>query len=156
MTIWMKRIALTATAVAVAGLLGVSMTQAQGNAIEQRRALMASNGDAMKAMKAVVDAKGDAKAMAPHAGTVAKNLTEAAKHFPAGSDKPVGKDKGQTQASPDIWKSMAEFAALDKAAADAALKVQASASKGDIAAASADFGDLGKSCGACHNKFRLK
>jgi cytochrome c556 len=156
MTIWTKRIVLAATAVAAVGLLGVTVTQAQGNAIEQRRALMASNGDAMKAMKAVVDAKGDAKAMAPHAATVAKNLTEATKHFPAGSDKPPGKEKGQTQALPDIWKDMAGFTALDKASVAAALKLEASAKKGDIAAASADFGDLGKSCGACHNKYRAK
>lgn len=150
MTNWTKRIVLATAAVALVGLAGIGATQAQGDAIKQRQTLMKSNGDQMKALKAVVDAKGDAKTMAVPAATVAKNLTEAAKHFPAGSDK------GETKASPDIWKNMADFTALDKASASAALKLEASAKKGDIAAASADFGDLGKSCGACHNKYRLK
>jgi len=156
MTIWTKRIVLAATAVAAIGLLGATVSQAQNSPIDQRRALMKANGQAMQAMKAVVEAKGDAKAMATHAAAVAKNLADAAKLFPAGTDKPAGKDPGQTQALADIWKNMADFEALDKASAAAALKLEASAKTGDIAKAAADFGDLGKSCGACHNKYRAK
>ena len=150
MTIWMKRIALTATAVAAVGLLGVSMTQAQNDPIKQRQTVMKSNGDQGKTLKAVVDAKGDAKTMAAAAAMIAQNLSEFPKLFPAGSDK------GETKASPDIWTDMAGFAAMAKSGADAALKLEASAKKGDIAVAAADFGELGKVCGACHNKYRLK
>jgi cytochrome c556 len=155
MTIWTKG-AVLAAALVLVGAATIGLSQAQNSPIDQRRALMKGNGQAMQAMKAVVDAKGDAKTMATHAAAVAKNLTDAGKLFPAGTDKPAGKDPGQTQALPEIWANMADFNALTKAAADAALKVEASAKTGDIAKASADFGDLGKSCGACHNKYRVK
>jgi cytochrome c556 len=155
MTIWTKG-AVLAAALVLVGATTIGLSQAQNSPIDQRRALMKANGQAMQAMKAVVDAKGDAKAMAAHAATVAKGLGDAGKLFPAGTDKPVGKDPGQTQALPEIWANMADFNALTKASADAALKLEASAKTGDIAKASADFGDLGKSCGACHNKYRVK
>lgn len=155
MTIWTKG-AVLAAALVLVGTVGVGLSQAQNSPIDQRRALMKSNGESMKALKAVVDAKGDAKTMAPHAAKVAANLTEAAKHFTPGTDKPVGKDPGQTQALPDIWKNKADFEALDKASVAAAKKLEATAAKGDLAMAAADFGELGKSCGGCHNKYRVK
>lgn len=150
MTIWMKRIALTATAVAAVGLLGVSMTQAQNDPIKQRQAVMKGNGDSMKALKAVVDAKSAPGAVAPEAAKVAAGLKAFKGHFPAGSDK------GETKAAPDIWKDMADFTKLADAGSAAATKLEASAKKGDASEFAVDFGELGKACGACHNKYRLK
>jgi cytochrome c556 len=76
-----------------------------------------------------------------------KNVTA---HYPAGSDK------GETKASPEIWKNMTEFLNLNSAALAQATKLEATAKGGDMKLVAADFGDMGKACGACHDKFRLK
>jgi len=150
MSIWLKRAAMAAVAVTLVGAIGVGASMAQNDPIKQRQTLMKANGASMKAIKAVVDAKGPAAGIAPEAAKIARDVKAAAAHFPAGSDK------GDTKASPDIWKNLDDFKKLDEAAAAAASKLEASAKKGDITVAAADFGELGKSCGACHQKYRLK
>ncbi|MCK6452353.1 MAG: cytochrome c [Alphaproteobacteria bacterium] len=150
MSSWLKRAALAAAAVTLVGAVGLEASMAQGDPIAQRKALMKSNGDAMKAIKAVVDAKGPTAPVVPEAAKIASNLKSAAAHFPAGSDT------GDTKASPDIWKNLDEFKKLDESSTAAAMKLEASAKKGDAAVVAADFGELGKSCGACHQKYRLK
>jgi len=150
MSIWMKRAVLAMAVTALVGGASIALSQAQSDPIAERKALMKGNGDSMKAIKAVVDANGPAASVAPEAAKIAKNVKAAATHFPAGSDK------GDTKASPDIWGNMAEFVKLDEAASAAASKLEASAKGGDMKVVAADFGDLGKACGACHNKYRLK
>lgn len=150
MSIWLKRATLAAAAVTLVGALGLGATMAQGDPIAQRKALMKANGESMKAIKAVVDAKGAPAPVAPEAAKIASNLKAAAAHFPAGSDK------GDTKASPDIWTNLADFKKLDESSAAAASKLEASAKAGDATVVAADFGELGKTCGACHNKYRLK
>ncbi|MGQ0676927.1 MAG: c-type cytochrome [Rhodospirillales bacterium] len=150
MNIWIKRAALAAGAVAFIGVAGAGVTLAQGDAIKQRQAVMKGNGESMKALKAVVDAKSAPGAVAPEAAKVAAALKAFPGHFPSGSDK------GETKAAPDIWKDMADFRKHADATVSAAMKLEASAKKGDAAAFAADFGELGKTCGACHNKYRLK
>ena len=150
MSNWLKRAVLAAATVALVGGVGIGLSQAQDDPIKQRQAIMKGNGDSMKAIKAAVDANGPAAGIAPEAAKIAMQLGEAPKRFPAGTDK------GETKASPDIWANKADF---DKLAADtvaAAKKLEASAKGGDMKVAAADFGDLGKTCGACHNKYRLK
>ncbi|MCC7048684.1 MAG: cytochrome c [Alphaproteobacteria bacterium] len=150
MNIWLKQAVLAVATVAIVGGVGISLSMAQSDPISQRKALMKSNGDSMKAIKAAVDANGPATAVAPEAAKVASNLKAAAVHFVPGSDK------GDTKASPDIWGNLGDFQKLDNDAAAAAAKLEASAKGGDMKVVAADFGDLGKSCGACHNKYRLK
>ena len=72
--------------------------------------------------------------------------------FPAGT----GPEAGKTQALADIWTRPAEFKAAMKMFSDAAPKLQAAANGGDIAAVKAAFGDVGKSCKNCHDKFRAE
>jgi len=123
---------------------------AQNDPISQRKALMKGNGDAMKAIKAAVDANGPAATVAGEAAKVAANLKAAGVHFVPGSDK------GDTKAAPEIWANLGDFQKLDNESIAAALKLEAAAKSGDMKMAGADFGALGKTCGACHNKYRLK
>ena len=69
---------------------------------------------------------------------------------------PAGSDKGETKALPTVWSDMAGFQAASKNADAAYDKLAVAAGSGDLAALTAAFGDTGKACGACHEKFRAK
>jgi cytochrome c556 len=71
------------------------------------------------------------------------------KMFPAGSDK-------DTKALPTVWSDSAGFQAASKNADAAYDKLAVAAGSGDLAAVTAAFGETGKACGACHEKFRAK
>ena len=68
---------------------------------------------------------------------------------------PEGTATGKTEASPKIWENMADFTAKadawKKAVADAA-----AANPQDVAALGAQVGAIGKTCGACHEVYRIK
>lgn len=71
-----------------------------------------------------------------------------------GTDKDTGAQK--TKLNPEAFKNMNE---LGKAATDftaAATKLNEVAANGDKAAVGKAFGDVGATCKACHDKFRLK
>ena len=150
MSIRLRHVAFAALAAALVAVSGAGLTQAQGDAIGARKALMKANGDAMRAIKAAVDANGPAATVAAEAAKVAANMKAAAIHFVPGSDK------GDTKAAPEIWTNLGDFQKLDNDSHAAALRLEAAAKGGDMKAAAAAFGDLGKTCGACHNKYRLK
>jgi cytochrome c556 len=69
---------------------------------------------------------------------------------------PAGSDKGDTKALPTVWSDSAGFKAASRNADAAYDKLAAAAGSGDLAAVTAAFGDTGKACGACHEKFRAK
>ena len=128
---------------------GATIAMAQADVVKERQENRKQAGAAMRAIKAIVDAKG------PTAGAVeqaAKLKTlEAAfiKMFPPGSDK-------DTKALPVVWTDWAGFQAASKASDAAYDKLAAAAGSGDQAALAAAFADTGKTCGACHDKFRAK
>jgi cytochrome c556 len=105
----------------------------------------------MRAIKGVIDAKGDAKSVVPMAAKLKTLELAFDKMFPAGSDKGA-----ETAALPTVWSDSAGFQAASKAADAAYDKLGAAAGSGDLAAVTAAFGETGKACGACHNTFRAK
>jgi cytochrome c556 len=128
---------------------GATIALAQADVVKERQENRKQAGAAMRAIKAVIDAKG------PTAGAVeqaAKLKTlEAAfiKLFPAGSDK-------DTKALPAVWTDWAGFQAASKNADAAFDKLAVAAGSGNMEALTAAFADAGKACGACHDKFRAK
>jgi cytochrome c556 len=128
---------------------GATIALAQADVVKERQDNRKQAGAAMRAIKAVIDAKG------PTAGAVeqaAKLKTlEAAfiKLFPAGSDK-------DTKALPVVWTDWAGFQAASKNADAAFDKLAVAAGSGNMEALTAAFADAGKACGACHDKFRAK
>lgn len=149
MTIHWNRVGLAAATLAL-GIGFAGITVAQTDPIKARQELYKANGGAMRAIKGVVDAKGPAAAVVPEAGKLVNTFKTVPAHYPAGSDK------GETKASPEIWKAKADFDQLNANALAAATKLETDAKAGDMTLVAADFAAVGATCGACHDKFRLK
>jgi cytochrome c556 len=129
---------------------GATIALAQADVIKQRQDNRKEAGATMRAIKGVIDAKGDVKTIVPQAVKLKTLEVAFVTMFPAGSDK------GDTKALPTVWSDMAGFQAASKNADAAFDKLATAAGSGDLAAVTAAFGDTGKACGACHEKFRAK
>ena len=147
-----KKTLMAAVIGALAGAMvgGTTIALAQDDVIKQRQENRKQTAATMRAIKGVIDAKGDVKTVVPQAAKLKELEATFIKMFPAGSDK------GDTKALPTVWSDMAGFPAASKNADAAFDKLAAAAGSGDLAAVTAAFGDTGKACGACHEKFRAK
>ena len=136
----------------VAGAMvgGATIALAQADVIKQRQDNRKETAATMRSIKGVIDAKGDVKAVVASAAKLKELEAAFVKLFPAGSDK------GETKALPTVWSDSAGFQAASKNADAAYDKLAVAAGSGDLAAVTAAFGDTGKACGACHDKFRAK
>ena len=136
----------------VAGAMvgGTTIALAQADVIKQRQDNRKETAATMRSIKGVIDAKGDVKAVVASAAKLKQLENAFDKMFPPGSDK------GETKALPAIWSDMPGFMAASKNADAAYDKLAVAAGSGDLAAVTAAFGDTGKACGACHDKFRAK
>ena len=88
--------------------------------------------------------------VASAAATIDRLAKESAGWFPAGT----GPDVGKTEAKAEIWQNPKDFAAKHTAFQKAASAFNAAAKSGNAGATKAAFGDLGKSCKACHDLYR--
>ena len=107
-------------------------------------------GAQMRAIKAVIDKGGPASEAAP---MVAKLKELGAAHVAL---YPAGSDKGETKALPVVFTDAAGFKAANYASNDAIDKLAVAIGSGDLKAVTDAYGNVGKSCGACHEKFRAK
>ena len=129
---------------------GATIALAQDDVIKQRQENRKQTAATMRAIKGVIDAKGDVKTIVPQAAKLKELELAFVKLFPAGSDK------GDTKALPTVWSDMAGFQAASKNVDGAYDKLAVAAGSGDLAAVTTALGDTGKACGACHEKFRVK
>lgn len=146
----------TVAAIATVGFVGVASMVLAADPITDRREVMKANGAAMKAISEVLKANGAAADIAPHAAKLSEDAGKLASLFPAGSDKPQGKDPGQTMAKPEIWQNPDDFAAKLKAFHDEAAMLNTAVAGGDMAAIKAEFDKVGEACGGCHKVYRAK
>lgn len=138
-------------ALAAGGMVGgATIAMAQGDVIAERKENRKQAAAAMRAIKGIIDAKGATSGAVEQAAKLKTLEVAFVKLFPAGSDK------GETKALPAIWTDMAGFQAANKVADVAYDKLAAAAGSGNIEALTAAFGETGKACGACHDKFRAK
>lgn len=138
-------------ALAAGGMVGgATIAMAQGDVIAERKENRKQAAAAMRAIKGIIDAKGPTSGAVEQAAKLKTLEIAFAKQFPAGSDK------GDTKALPAIWTDMAGFQAANKVADVAYDKLAAAAGSGNIEALTVAFGETGKACGACHDKFRAK
>ena len=86
------------------------------------------------------------------AATIAGLAPKVSAWFPTGT----GPDIGKTRAKPEIWRKPEDFAAKTRAFQAAAQKFDATAKAGDVTAIKAGFGELGKTCKACHDPYRAE
>jgi cytochrome c556 len=129
---------------------GATVAFAQADVIKARQDNRKATGPEMRAIKAIVDAKGDTKEIGKHAAKLKELELAFDKMFPAGSDK------GETKALPTVWSDNAGFLKASAGANAAYDKLAMAAGSGDVAATAAAFGDVGKACGTCHTTYRAK
>jgi cytochrome c556 len=147
-----KRLIVAAIAALAAGGIvgGATIALAQADVIKERQENRKGAAAAMRAIKGIIDAKGPTSGAVEQAAKLKTLEAAFDKLFPAGSDK------GDTKALPTVWSDWAGFQAASKNADAAFDKLATAAGSGDMAALTAAFGDTGKACGACHEKFRAK
>ncbi len=143
-------VALVGALAAGAMVGGATVALAQADVIKARQDNRKQAGAAMRAIKGIVDAKGPTAGAVEQAAKLKTLEAAFVKMFPAGSDK------GDTKALPAIWTDMAGFQAASKASDAAYDKLAVAAGSGNVEALAAAFADTGKTCGACHDKFRAK
>lgn len=120
-------------------------------AVKYRQSVMKAIGGHMAAIAPIVKGQIDAKSHLPgHANAIAAMGAATKDIFPKGSDV------GETAALAAIWEKPDEFAKAVTAFETASAKFAAVAGGGDMQAVAAAFGELGKSCGGCHQSFRKK
>ena len=133
------------------GLAG-GPAQADEAAIKYRQSVMKALGGHMGALASLVKGQIDAKSHLPgHANAVAAMGALTKDIFPKGSDAGA-----ETTALPVIWEKPDEFAKAVTAFETASAKFAGVAGGGDMTAIAAAFGELGKSCGGCHQTYRKK
>jgi cytochrome c556 len=128
---------------------GTTIALAQADPVKERQENRKATAGQMRAIKGVIDAKGDVKTIVANAAKLKELEAAFIKLFPAGSDK-------DTKALPTVWSDMPGFLAASKNVDAAYDKLAVAAGSGDLAAVTAAFGDTGKACGACHEKYRAK
>lgn len=128
---------------------GATVAFAENEAHEQREANRKETAAALRAIKGVMDSKGDPKIVVEQAAKLKQLEAAFEKMFPPGSDK-------GTEALPVIWTDWDGFMAASKNADAAYDKLAVAGGSGNYEAIQEAFVTTGKACGACHQKFRAK
>jgi len=133
------------------GVVAVAQT-APADIIKQRQEMMKSNGAAAKALAEMMKGEKPYSQPAVHqaAVTINDNSKKISGMFPPGSGAEAGVKTG---ALPAIWQNKADFDAKAKKLEEESAKLVAA---NDEAAVKAQFGNVGKACGGCHETYRSK
>jgi cytochrome c556 len=143
----MIRTVLTVAAVA----LGVTAVAAQQDPIAARKAIMKANGEQARLGTQMV--KGEAPFDLAKAKQIFRTYQDAAQKMP-NLFPDNSKTGGDTAASPRIWENKADVAAKfskfgnDAKAAEAAVN--------DLNTFKAQFPEVQKNCGGCHETYRIR
>lgn len=147
------RLGAAAAGVAVlAGIVVVAQAQVAPPQIKQRQEAMKANGAAAKTIGDMMKGEKPWDQAAAHqaAVTINSNAKALPGLFPSGS----GAESGvKTAALPAIWSKMDDFKAKAKANEDESAKLVAA---NDEASFKAQFPNVGKTCGGCHESYRAK
>jgi cytochrome c556 len=121
--------------------------------MHERHEHMEDIGDATKLVsRELKKGQPDVAAIQGAAASIATLAPRVPAWFPAGT----GPDVGKTHALPAIWEKREDFASKSRDFEAAAKTFDAAAQSGDLAVIRASFGELGKSCKACHDSYRAK
>lgn len=121
--------------------------------VSYRKTVMGSMGSHMKAAGMI--ARGDVarpQDLPAHAHALQAAGAEMTALFPAGT----GSDTQRTEAKADVWARPAEFQAAVAAYQSATADLVTAADAGDLAAVSEALGKVGRTCGGCHDGFKIK
>jgi cytochrome c556 len=136
-------------------LLGIGVVAAQQDALKNAQATMKGNGKALGGVLGPIN-KGEKPYDQAAVTEALNNLDDTAKKLPTlfpASLKGM-KAEGDYSPSPKIWEDKAGFdaaiATFAKAVTDAKASIR------DLETLKAAFPAIGKSCGGCHETFRVK
>ena len=119
--------------------------------MHERHEGMEKIGDEFKSLRRQLGgSQPDMASVARSAAEVDRLAQRASNWFPAGT----GPDVGKTESKAEIWQKPQDFAAKMAAFQRSAAAFHAAAKSGNAGAAKAAFGDLGKTCKACHDLYR--
>lgn len=116
---------------------------------DKRQALMKNNSEAVKAIKAAVDAK-DYATIEAKARDIMGNADKIVGFFPKGSDT------GKTKAKAEIWEKFDDFSKNPIKLKIAATELADAAKAKDDGAVTVKVKALGDVCGSCHKAFRAE
>jgi cytochrome c556 len=83
-------------------------------------------------------------------------LNTSAKAIPSVFPQGSGPDAGKTDALPAIWQNRGDFEAKAKALETESAKLLQLAQAGDEAGFKGQFPAVGRTCGGCHENYRVK
>ncbi|MET0293752.1 MAG: cytochrome c [Phenylobacterium sp.] len=133
---------------------GAALGQGAADVIKARQAGYKAQGAAFKRMgDSLKGATPDIAVVRASAKVLADTSKNQYRWFPKGSGPEAGV---KTAAKAEIWTDAAGFAAAQKAFETEAGKLNAAATGGDIGAIRAQAGATARTCGGCHDKFRVK
>ena len=119
--------------------------------MHERHEGMEQIGKSTKTIKRALDSSSpDVAQIQKAAATIAELAAKSPNWFPQGT----GPDVGKTGAKPEIWQNFQDFAAKDRDFRNAAQAFNETTQGGDLSQIKAGFADLGKTCKACHDKYR--
>jgi cytochrome c556 len=150
-----SRLMIRTVVVVGALLLGIAVVAAQQDALKSAQTIMKGNGKALGGTLGPMN-KGE-KPYDQAAVTEALNtLDDTAKKLPTMFPESLKgmKWEGDYSASPKIWEDKAGFTASIATFAKAVTDAKASIK--DLDTLKAAFPGIGKSCGGCHETFRVK
>ncbi len=139
-------------AAALIGVSGMSLAYAAGEPQVVRQGMMKKVGGAVGEMAKMV--KGETPYDVAVAVAQLQIIADTMSTYP--DQFPVGSETGfESEAAPAIWTNMEDFKAKSAALQTAAVNGVAAA-PADLDAFKAVFGPLTKTCGTCHETYRLK
>ena len=149
------RLVLAVSAVALIASVAVAKPLSKDAALKvmhERHEGMEAIGKANKVLRRELTADAPNIAEVRSAANTIANLSgKASKWFPQGT----GPELGKTGAKPEIWQNQADFSAKLRDFQGATKALQLAAAKADGNAAKARYADLGKTCKACHDLYRM-
>jgi cytochrome c556 len=136
------------------GLVLTAQAQGAADTISKRQEAMKGMGGAMRTLTPMV--RGEQPWNQGSVVQAATTVNSTAKVIPSVFPAGTGPDAGKTDALPAIWTNNADFAAKAKALEDASAQLLQLAQAGNEAGAKAQFANIGRACGGCHETYRVK
>ena len=150
-SVFHSKLLISAVAVIVSGF-AYAHTGADG-VVRDRMDMMGEIARSMKTIGRMIKGEADYDAEAAQAAAleIYGHMSHMPEMFPEGSIEPP------TEALPIIWQEWDEFVVIsDKLKTDAKQLAELTASVSGANELIPQFSEVGKSCAACHEKFRLK
>lgn len=133
------------------GAAGAAAAADPARVVAERQEGLKRMGQNMEAIKAVVDARGDARTVAARAEDIRAWFAAFPARFPAGTES-----VGNTKARAEVWSDRAGFERLNANAVAAAEALVRASATGDAAATGAALGTMAGTCSACHRVNRAR